>query len=856
MGQRQRFKYGILWAYLLFFLLLVQAVAAGTEADKQKLGKGPEYNTTELLKAIKNAVIGETTSLEELKNRLARLDILQKAVFMEINAYNIQNSAHSNFLLQPETPVTDLEKALDENRQALVSIDGIIKDFTKRRDSVNELRQQTQDQINLSAIQRAEIKSSDWPKSEKASLSNALGQLDRILSEKHIALQNLHERLDPAIKQLETVSGYTSQLNEKLEHQIKSRNDRELFSRKYLLLKVFKKDAVAKEFAVFAANLVKPFQKDFLQGEGRRFRETAAMSLLILTFLTAVAASLVVRIRRYCYTYEKQPFVPTHRWRFLCVRLIRRSIILLGILLVLYCHEIIQFSHYRLPFHQPVFNILLIFLFSRWLHDFLRYWQHDEHLFLPRELETKIQRMTIWVRYFAVAYVVIHWAVGEDSFILFAGRLFIEIYLMACCVTFWRSIRNSNRAVVQDQRLPNIASYTPLMGLTYIITWGALIIELSGYPAMALYWLVSWARSLAVLFWAVILFNVIIEWHRQYRPSEVISDAEPPPVYPIQRLFVSVGWLLWFCGFIVALILAWSTKQSVFAYIYIILNKSFSIGKISLSPMGLLFAVLILFLTLILTRLGRYIIAEKIFVESDLEPGLQDSVTTISIYVMWGLGLVMALGVLGVSTTSLAVVFGAMSIGIGFGLQAIFNNFVSGIILLFERPIQVGDAVEVQGTWGTVKKINVRATVVQTFDNASLIIPNSEFISSQVTNWSFKEPSLRRKVSVGVAYGSDIELVRQTLLEIVNQTKNVLKKPKPDVIFDDHGDSALIFILRYWTTVDYYHTTSTDIRFTIDRLFRERNIEIAFPQRDIHIRSTPKDKDKKDIENHEKEIRV
>jgi small-conductance mechanosensitive channel len=107
---------------------------------------------------------------------------------------------------------------------------------------------------------------------------------------------------------------------------------------------------------------------------------------------------------------------------------------------------------------------------------------------------------------------------------------------------------------------------------------------------------------------------------------------------------------------------------------------------------------------------------------------------------------------------------------------------------------------------------------------------------------------------VGVAYGSDIELVRQTLLEIVNKTKNVMKKPKPDVLFDNYGDSALIFILRYWTTIDYYHTTSTDIRFAMDRLFRERNIEIAFPQMDVHIRSMPKDK--KDIENAEKGITV
>jgi potassium efflux system protein len=855
MGQRQRFKYRILWAFLLFFLLFVQAVAAGTEADKKKLEKGPEYNSTELLRAIKNAVLVETTSLEELKNRIGRLDIIQKAVFIEINAYNIQNSAHSNLLLQLATPVIDLEKALDQNRLALNTMDDKIKDFTKRRDSVNELRLQTQDQINLSAKQAAEIKSSGWPKSEKASLLDALRQLDRILSEKHIALQNLHERLDPVMKQLETVRGSTSQLNGKLEQQIKSRKARELFSRKYMLLKVFKKDAVAKEFAVLAANLVKPFQKDFLQGEGRRIRETAAMSLLIITFLTAVAAALVVRLRRYFSNYEKHPFVPTHRWRFLCVRLIRRSIILLGILLALYSYTIIQFFHYRFPFYQPVFNILLIFLFSRWLLDFLKFRRHDENLFIPQEVESKIHRMTIWVRYFAVAYVVIHWSVGEDSFILFSGRLFIEIYLMICCVTFWRAIRNTNRPFVQDQPTPKITSYTPLMMLTYLITLGALIIELSGYPTMALYWLVSWGRSLAVLFWAVILFNVIIEWRRDYQPPEVISDAEPPPpVYPIQRLFVSISWLLWFCGFIVALILAWNTKQNVFVFITAILNKSFSIGKISLSPLGLLFAVLILFLTLILTRLGRYIIAEKMFVESDLEPGLQDSITTISIYVMWGFGVILALSILGVSTTSLAVVFGALGIGLGFGLQTIFNNFISGIILLFERPIQVGDAVEVQGIWGTVKKINVRATVVQSFDKASLIIPNSEFISSQVTNWSFKERSLRRKVNVGVAYGSDIELVRQTLLEITDQTKNVLKKPKPDVIFDDHGDSALIFTLRYWTTVDYYYTTSTDIRFAIDRLFRERNIEIAFPQRDLHIRSTPKDK--KGIENVEKEITV
>jgi small-conductance mechanosensitive channel len=220
-----------------------------------------------------------------------------------------------------------------------------------------------------------------------------------------------------------------------------------------------------------------------------------------------------------------------------------------------------------------------------------------------------------------------------------------------------------------------------------------------------------------------------------------------------------------------------------------------------------------------------------------MEVGLQDSITTISVYVIWMLGILIALHVFGLNTASLAVAFGALGIGLGFGLQNIFNNFISGIILLFERPIQVGDDVEVNGTWATVKKINVRSTVVQTYDNASLIIPNADFVSSQVTNWSFKDKRLRRSIVVGVAYGSDVALVRDTLLEIARNTPKVLKQPAPDVLFSDFGDSALIFRLRIWTDIDNMLKVETAIRFEIDRLFRERNIEISFPQRDIHIRS-------------------
>ena len=233
-----------------------------------------------------------------------------------------------------------------------------------------------------------------------------------------------------------------------------------------------------------------------------------------------------------------------------------------------------------------------------------------------------------------------------------------------------------------------------------------------------------------------------------------------------------------------------------------------------------------------------HLLKNRILSDSGLELGIQESVTTVMVYLLLGSGHSFFSDVLGLSATSMAVAFGALSIGLGFGLQNIFNNFISGLILLFERPVQVGDVVQIADIWGAVTKINVRSTVVQTYDNASLIIPNSDMISNQVTNWSFKDQRLRRNIVVGVAYGSDTELVRETLLEVAGKHPKVLKKPKPDVLFVDFGDSALIFKLRLWTTIDHFVPVETDVRFAIDRLFREKDIEISFPQRDIHIRST------------------
>lgn len=255
-----------------------------------------------------------------------------------------------------------------------------------------------------------------------------------------------------------------------------------------------------------------------------------------------------------------------------------------------------------------------------------------------------------------------------------------------------------------------------------------------------------------------------------------------------------------------------------------------------------LFNVVMVFALFFLTRAAIAVIHTYIKRTGNGWPrakrGTMHSLQTITSYSLWALFGLLAMSVLGVNLTSLTVIAGGLSVGIGFGMQTIFNNFVSGLILLFGRSIQQEDIIQVGELWSTVKKINIRTTVVETFENATIIIPNSDLISNQVTNWTKDNPTLRRDLAIGVAYGSDTELVKNTLLEIANAHPHILKTPGSWVLFNDFGASSLDFVLRVWIDdIDYSLRTISELRFEIDKEFRKHNIEIAFPQMDLHIRS-------------------
>ena len=222
--------------------------------------------------------------------------------------------------------------------------------------------------------------------------------------------------------------------------------------------------------------------------------------------------------------------------------------------------------------------------------------------------------------------------------------------------------------------------------------------------------------------------------------------------------------------------------------------------------------------------------------------GVTTSVASIIGSTMRGLvifiGLYVALTSIGLELGVLLVPLGAVGIGLGFGLQRIAENFVSGLILLTERPIADGDIIEVNSIRGTVEKIGLRSTLLRTFNNTQVTVPNSELISNQVDNWTLADGIVRIRFTVGVAYGSDIRLVETLLTETLATHPDVLTKPAPKVFFIEFGDSSLNFLIFAWVDSPSKRlTTLSDLHFAIDEAFRKHDVEIPFPQRDLHVRS-------------------
>ncbi len=427
-----------------------------------------------------------------------------------------------------------------------------------------------------------------------------------------------------------------------------------------------------------------------------------------------------------------------------------------------------------------------------------------------------------------------------------------ELYLLARDVYAAFLILNLIWAFALLMRMSTEKLTRGLTALVHLSLFIALVAEWMGYRNLAQSLAVGVLGSLLALGATLLLSRLFRElynnldygrhpWNRRLRTAMGLRPGDKMPgLFWLRLLTIISFWLLF--GYV--MLQVWDVSDTITLDIYTYLTQGFTIWSLKIIPAR--FASALITIALILTVGGwfRKRLESTWLKHTRLDRGAQEATVTITGYVVVTIAVVTGLSIAGFDFKSIALIAGALSVGIGFGLQNIVNNFISGLILLFERPIKTGDWIMVGNTEGYVKRIRIRSTEIQTFDRADVIVPNSELIASQVTNWMLHDSRGRARVAVGVAYGSDTQKVKAILEQVAADHPRVVNDgsaPKPKVLFRGFGESSLDFELRcFIQDIDERLQVVSDLNFAIDAAFRENGVEIPFPQRDLHVRDLPR----------------
>lgn len=413
-----------------------------------------------------------------------------------------------------------------------------------------------------------------------------------------------------------------------------------------------------------------------------------------------------------------------------------------------------------------------------------------------------LTRLYIFLVSLLALYFIVRWikkcsALNEAGIHIWLLRITGALFVVVIVAEFWGSAGIS--AYLFKSTLQSMAITLPYILFMYMIYGG-------------LYW----------------VFHLSLVW----RVKLLRNDAD----FHVQR----VGFLFaaGIVGFVLlpAILVAWDLYDNLPEATAGIYSMGLSLGSLRIS-VGLIVALAGTFYGVFLTsRILPKVLLDEAVSGRKLARGVQRSIGQLIRYFTVFVGFVLTFIILGYDFTKITIILSALGVGIGFGLQGVVNNFVSGLILLFERPLTEGDTIEIGDTWANIKKIGLRATVVRTFDEAELIIPNANLINNQVTNWTLTDRKVRLRVPVGVAYGSDVTLVVETILACAREQKEVIKSPAPEVLFMNFGDSSLNFELRVWIQdIDARLRVNSALYHQIERKFRELKIVIPFPQRDVHL---------------------
>jgi len=412
--------------------------------------------------------------------------------------------------------------------------------------------------------------------------------------------------------------------------------------------------------------------------------------------------------------------------------------------------------------------------------------------------------------------------------------LLLSITAAGACVWFLRTIDRLGSMVPEGWRR-TIVFFTWLAFLSFAIGTLANIFGSVGFATLITLGVLG-SVFLAVLFWvAVVLVRAVVRvvlLTRIARKAGVVRLYADTVRRVLFRVITAAGVVAW----VIFLLQDFGILDATIARISKVFETELSVGDFSIVVGDILIFFLVIWLSFKISQLLRFVLDTDVLPRMDLPRGVPGAITRLTHYAIMVAGAVIAATAAGLDFSKLTLVVGALGVGIGFGLQNVVNNFVSGLILLFERPIRVGDKVQVSQLSGTVKNIGMRASIIATWEGAEVIVPNANFISSEVINWTLSDNRRRMEVPVGVAYGTDPTQVIELFVRLAKDHPDVLDDPEPKTIFTGFGASSLDFELRAWTRGDFVAVAS-DLRVGINRTLAEAGIEIPFPQQDLHLRT-------------------
>lgn len=478
-------------------------------------------------------------------------------------------------------------------------------------------------------------------------------------------------------------------------------------------------------------------------------------------------------------------------------------------------------------------------------------------LFAPRETAWRVipltdssARRARWLSVLAVLIASLGHLVSAAAFVedgarqLTGGTIVTEAILVAIVIAFaalpstWQMIPERSDAISAATK----KRWTYLRRIGPPVIFALIATMLLGYLNLAAFITTRAVMFIGLVAWIWVGRKAIMSGLRTFDQSIMARrlDSEAP----------SRKAMLFWAGLIVDLFVLIATapmiailigiKPYTVQSVFMDALTGITISNFTLSLSDIFSAIVTFFVILLTTRFLQRALDTRLFANTGADEGLRNSFRTLLGYAGLIIAIFAAIGVIGLNLSNLAIIAGALSVGIGFGLQSIVNNFVSGLILLFERPVKVGDWVVTTSGEGYIRKISVRSTEIETFDRASVIVPNSELISNSVKNWTHKDRGGRISVPVGVAYGSDMKKVREILYKIADEQKHILKTPPPFVYFKEFGESSLDIELRFFiSNMPDILFIRNEVRFAILEAFHEHGIEIPFPQRDLHIKPAP-----------------